>query len=136
MGLNLNTLKLAMKGFKPSEIQRINTAGVDTETVIALSDQGYSVKDVDELIKLASEEQETTAGADGQENNEPVKPAESKPEEDNVNYKEELEKTRLELSQAQDLIKQIQYKNAAQDLGAGTQTDPNESVKAAFMGLY
>lgn len=136
MGLSLNTLKLAMKGFKPADIKRINEAGIDTDTVITLSDQGYTVKDVDELIKLASEEQATTAGGNGQENKEPEKPAETKPEDDGVDYKEENEKLKQALAQSQETIKRIQDKNAAKDLGGGEQADPNEAVQKAFMGLY
>ena len=136
MGLTLNTLKLAMKGFKPADIRRINESGIDHESIIAMSEQGYTVKDVDELIKLASEEPGTTAGGDGQENKEPEKPAETKPEPDTVNYKEEIEKLKKDLAESQDTIKRIQEKNAATDLGGGQTEDPNKAVQAAFMGLY
>lgn len=136
MGLTLNTLKLAMKGFKPADIRRINEAGIDHESIIAMSEQGYTVKDVDELIKLASEEPGTTAGGNGQENKEPEKPAETKPEPDTVNYKEELEKLKKELAESQETLKRIQDQNASKDLGGGEPEDPNKAVQAAFMGLY
>ena len=136
MGLTLNTLKLAMKGFKPADIRRINEAGIDHESIIAMSEQGYTVKDVDELIKLASEEPGTTAGGNGQENKEPEKPAETKPEPDTVNYKEENEKLKKELAESQETLKRIQDQNASKDLGGGETEDPNKAVQAAFMGLY
>lgn len=136
MGLTLNTLKLAMKGFKPADIRRINEAGIDHESIIAMSEQGYTVKDVDELIKLASEEPGTTAGGNGQENDEPEKPAETKPEPDTVNYKEENEKLKKELAESQETLKRIQNQNASKDLGGGQTEDPNKAVQAAFMGLY
>lgn len=136
MGLTLNTLKLAMKGFKPADIRRINESGIDHESIIAMSEQGYTVKDVDELIKLASEEPGTTAGGDGQENKEPEKPAETKPEPDVVNYKEENEKLKKELAESQETLKRIQDQNASKDLGGGQTEDPNKAVQAAFMGLY
>ena len=136
MGLTLNTLKLAMKGFKPADIRRINEAGIDHESIIAMSEQGYTVKDVDELIKLASEEPGTTAGGNGQDNKEPEKPAETKPEPDTVNYKEELEKLKKELAESQETLKRIQDQNASKDLGGGEPEDPNKAVQAAFMGLY
>ena len=136
MGLTLNTLKLAMKGFKPADIRRINEAGIDHESIIAMSEQGYTVKDVDELIKLASEEPGTTAGGNGQENKEPEKPAETKPEPDVVNYKEENEKLKKELAESQETLKRIQDQNASKDLGGGQTEDPNKAVQNAFMGLY
>lgn len=136
MGLTLNTLKLAMKGFKPADIRRINEAGIDHESIIAMSEQGYTVKDVDELIKLASEEPGTTAGGDVQDNKEPEKPGETKPEPDVVNYKEENEKLKKELAESQETLKRIQDQNASKDLGGGQTEDPNKAVQAAFMGLY
>ena len=136
MGLTLNALKLAMKGFKPADIRRITDAGIDSDTIITLSDQGYTVKDVDELIKLASEEPGTTAGGNGQENKEPEKPAETTPEQDNVDYKEENEKLKKALADAQETVKKIQDKNASQNLGSDQPEDPNKAVQAAFMGLY
>lgn len=136
MGLTLNTLKLAMKGFKPADIRRITEAGIDSDTIITLSDQGYSVKDVDELITLASEEPKTTAGGNGQENNEPGKPDDTTPEQDEVNYKEENEKLKKALADAQETVKKIQDKNASQNLGSDQPADPNKAVQDAFMGLY
>ena len=48
----IDMIKLATKGFKPSEIKKINEKGIDTEQIIQLSDAGYSVNDVDDLINM------------------------------------------------------------------------------------
>lgn len=45
-------LKLATKGVKPSEIKKINEKGIDTESVIALVDNGYSAADLDDLVQM------------------------------------------------------------------------------------
>ena len=60
-------IKLGVKGFKPSDIKTINESGIDTESIINLAENGYSVTDVSELISLAQTSAESLQpGNEGQ----------------------------------------------------------------------
>lgn len=52
----LNAIKLGTMGYKPDEIKRIKESGIETKEIIKLAENGYTAADVDELIKLTTDE--------------------------------------------------------------------------------
>ena len=132
-----DSIKLAVKGYKPADIKRLDESGLDTDTILALSGAGYSVNDVDELINIASK---------GPEHEEPQKdPHEKMPdnsdgqdgaEPDNVDYKQKLADTMKLLEESQQTIKKLQEQNASKSLTNPEQKSPKEIVDDALRNLY
>ena len=132
-----DTIKLATKGFKPADIKRFDENGLDVDTVLSLSGAGYSASDVDELINMASKEQEPqepkeqtakTVEPDGARN------VGAKP--DDVDYKKELEDTKKELASVQEQLKRVQDLNASRSLTTPPQKSPREMVDDVLRGIY
>ena len=69
-----NMIKLGALGFKPDDIRKIKDSGIKSDEIIELAKNGYTPKDVDELIKLANDE-----GALQSEDGADEKPPESNP---------------------------------------------------------
>ena len=101
-----DSIKLAVKGYKPADIKRLDESGLDTDTILALSGAGYTVNDVDELINIASK---------GPEQQEPPKEPEGKmpdnpdgqsgaDDPDNVDYKQKFVDTMKLLEESQQTI--------------------------------
>ena len=132
-----DSIKLAVKGFKPADIKRLDESGLDTETILALSGAGYSVNDVDELINNASE---------GPKEQEPPKEPEEKmpdnstgqsgAEPDDVDYKQKLADTMKLLEESQQTIKRLQEQNASKSLQTPEQKTPKQMVDDALRNLY
>lgn len=134
-----DSIKLAVKGYKPADIKRLDESGLDTETILQLSGAGYSVTDVDELINIASDGRK----AEGSNNNdtsndEPdandVSNKEEKP--DDVDYKKMFEESQKMLTESQELVKKLQDMNASKNLGSASVKSPRELVDEALKNLY
>ena len=133
-----DSIKLAVKGYKPADIKRLDESGLDTDTILALSGAGYSVNDVDELINIASK------GPDQQEPpNEPEGKLPDNPDgqsgaedPDNVDYKQKLADTMKLLEESQQTIKKLQEQNASKSLTNPEQKSPKEIVDDALRNLY
>ena len=132
-----DSIKLAVKGYKPADIKRLDESGLDTDTILALSGAGYTVNDVDELINIASK---------GPEQQEPTKePGENLPdnstgqigeESDSVDYKAKLDETLRLLEESQQTIKRLQEANASKSLTNPEQKTPKQMVDDALRNLY
>ena len=133
-----DSIKLAVKGFKPADIKRLDESGLDTDTILALSGAGYTVNDVDELINNASK---------GPEQQEPPKEPEGKlpdtpdgqsgaNDPDNVDYKAKLDETLKLLEESQQTIKRLQEANASKSLTNPEQKTPKQMVDDALRNLY
>ena len=132
-----DSIKLAVKGYKPADIKRLDESGLDTDAILALSGAGYTVNDVDELINIASK---------GPEQQEPTKePGENLPdnstgqigeESDSVDYKAKLDETLRLLEESQQTIKRLQEANASKSLTNPEQKTPKQMVDDALRNLY
>ena len=133
-----DSIKLAVKGYKPADIKRLDESGLDTDTILALSGAGYTVNDVDELINIASK---------GPEQQEPPKEPEGKlpdnpdgqsgaDDPDNVDYKQKFADTMKLLEESQQTIKKLQEQNASKSLTNPEQKTPKQMVDDALRNLY
>lgn len=129
-------IKLGVKGFKPADIRQINDSGIDTDSIINLAQNGYSAKDVNELITLAKEsellqpgnDEPDTQGLAGAQGNE------GEPAGDD--YKQKAESQEQEIQKLKEQLKIAQSQNAQKNLGSAEPVNPREEVKEAFRQIY
>ena len=136
-----NMIKLGALGFKPDDIRKIKDSGIKSDEIIELAKNGYTPKDVDELIKLANDE-----GALQSENGADEKPPESNPasadeekasDDKGTDPKDaEIEELKKKLEEDEKRIKEIQNKNASQNLGGAQPKSNREMVQEALRNLY
>lgn len=133
-----DTIKLATKGYKPADIKRLGESGLDTDTILQLSGAGYSVNDVDELIKIASDEPGQGAAANSTEDkNEPESSSGNADEKtDDVDYKKMFEESQQMLKESQNLVSKLQEMNASKNLSGDKIKTPKELVDDAIRNLY
>lgn len=132
----IDMIKLATKGFKPSEIKRINEKGIDTEQIIQLSDAGYSVNDVDDLINMIGDipDDNPTGTADpGNDPGTPDKTPEDNKDKEHQNddtnvTNDETEKLKQQLAAAQNML-------ASKDLSGTKIESPEDKFKEALRNL-
>ncbi|MBO5956005.1 MAG: hypothetical protein J6Q39_00445 [Bacteroidales bacterium] len=136
-----NMIKLGALGFKPDDIRKIKDSGIKSDEIIELAKNGYTPKDVDELIKLANDE-----GGLQPENGADEKPPESNPasagdetasDDKGTDPKDaEIEELKKKLEEDEKRIKDIQNKNASQNLGNAQPKSNRELVQEALRNLY
>lgn len=136
-----NMIKLGALGFKPDDIRKIKDSGIKSDEIIELAKNGYTPKDVDELIKLANDE-----GVLQPEDGADEKPPESNPAtagDDNASDDKgtdpkdaEIEELKKKLEEDEKRIKDIQNKNASQNLGNAQPKSNRELVQEALRNLY
>ena len=131
-------IKLGVKGFKPSDIKTINESGIDTESIINLAENGYSVTDVSELITLAQASAETLQpGNVGQAD--PQVPADhpgtegAKQDDD---YKEKFKAQEVELENLKKQLEAAQNRNSQLNLGGSEPKDNRTTVQEIFKNIY
>lgn len=130
-------IKLGIKGFKPSDIKQINEAGINTDDVIKLAENGYSMTDVSELIALAGT-QETVQPGNEEENKQdglPAAPPETKVN-GNDDKEELLRKKDQELEEMKKTLEKIQNQNSSRQLADTPNEDPSEKLKDIFRSIY
>ena len=127
----LDILKLATKGVKPSEIKKINEKGIDTESVIALVDNGYSAADLDDLVEMIdqanNEADHTDHGTDEQMPDNTVQDKRDT-ETAGVNKDKETEQLKQQLATAQNLL-------ANKDLSGTKVESPEDKFRKALQEL-
>lgn len=130
-------LKLGTKGFKPADIKRIGESGIEVDQIIALSENGYSSADVDELIKLASDSGVLQPGNEA-DKKEPVPSGKDDDgEEGKIDYKSEYEAKLKELEGVKKSLKKLQDDFASKDLSGVVPTQTaREIIQEAFKNLY
>ena len=130
----LDILKLATKGVKPSEIKKINEKGIDTESVIALVDNGYSAADLDDLVQMIdqanNEADQTDHGTDDQI---PDNTDQDKRDDETTNVNKdkenkETEQLKQQLAAAQNLL-------ASKDLSGTKVESPEDKFRKALQEL-
>lgn len=136
-----NMIKLGALGFKPDDIRKIKDSGIKSDEIIELAKSGYTPKDVEELISLASDE-----GVLQSEDGEDEKTPESNPASaDDKNASDdkgtdpkdaEIEELKKKLEEDEKRIKDIQNKNASQNLGNTQPKSNRELVQEALRNLY
>lgn len=127
-------LKLATKGIKPSEIKKINEKGIDTESVIALVDNGYSAADLDDLVEMIdqanNEADQTDHGTDDQipDNTDQDKRDDEKTGVNKDKENTETEQLKQQLAAAQNLL-------ANKDLSGSKVESPEDKFRKALQEL-
>lgn len=129
-------IKLGIKGFKPSDIRKINESGIATSEIIDLAENGYSSADVSELIQLAGEAEQVQPG--NIEQTEPSGPAESSGYEGEKQdeYKAKYEAQTAELEHLKKQLEAAQNQNASRNLGTADQTSTAEKLHEIFKNIY
>ena len=128
-------LKLGTMGFKPDDIKKIKASGIETDEIIKLAENGYSVKDVDELITLTQEETESLQPGNEADKIEPELP-EDEGARGEPDYKEDLEKSRKENEDLKATVKKLQEQNAHRNLGPVETESHEDKFKKALATLY
>lgn len=130
-------IKLGMKGFKPSDIKQINEAGIPTDDVIKLAENGYSMTDVNELIALAGT-QESVQPGNSEENNQTGLSEVS--QDTKVNAGEDtaelLKQKDQQLEEMKKTLEKIQNQNSQKQLAEVQKDDPQEELKNIFRSIY
>ncbi len=121
------TIKLGTMGFKPDDIKKIKASGIDTDEIIKLAENGYSVTDVNELITLAQEPDVLQPG-DSADKKEP-EPQGNEGEKDSINYKEELAKSTKEIEDLKATVKKLQDDNTHKE----REKENTKSAEQQFM---
>ena len=131
----LNMVKLGTMGFKPADIKKFDASGIESEQIIELAKNGYKAEDVDELIKLATEQ--PVPGPEDKPDEKPDNPSETAGADAQLDdIQKELEETKKKLAEQTEALKKAQSKNASKDLGAGQQKSATELVKESLRTLY
>lgn len=134
MGL-IENVKVAMLGYKPDEIKTFAAAGVSTNEIIELSKNGYSAKDISDLIELSKDNGGLQPGNDGNDNPKDASQG-NDGEKDNPNYDKELQDKEMEIEKLKSDIEKLQKANAQQNLGGSNETSNREKVQNIFRNLY
>ena len=131
-------IKLGVKGFKPSEIRSINDAGIATNEIISLAENGYSVNDVNELITLAQESRVLQPGNDEPKAaQEPAQLSGSEGEnEKTAYYNEEIKAKNAEIEKLKATLATVQNQNSTRNLGPTEPKDPRKEIQEIFKGIY
>lgn len=135
-----NMIRLGALGFKPDDIRKIKDSGIKSDEIIELAKNGYTPKDVEELISLASDEDvlQSEDGADEKtpESN-PTSADEEASDDKSTDPKDaEIEELKKKLEEDEKRIKEIQNKNASQNLGNTQPKTNRELVQEALRNLY
>ena len=129
-------LKLGSMGFKPDDIKKIKSSGIDSDSIIELAKNGYTAKDVDELIALTKEDAGTTADGTKPEPKTPDDGSDGDGDKDKLDYKEELEKRDKTIEEMKSQILGLQDKLAGKKLADTDTSGSRDQVKEAFKNLY
>lgn len=129
-------IKLGVKGFKPADIRQINDSGIDTDSIINLAQNGYSAKDVNELITLAKESESLQPGNDEPDTQGLAGAQDDKGEPAGDDYKQKAESQEQEIQKLKEQLKAAQSQNAQKNLGSAEPVTPREEVKEAFRQIY
>lgn len=132
----IDMIKLATKGFKPSEIKKINEKGIDTEQIIQLSDAGYSVNDIDDLISMIGDIPDDNPTDTADPGNDPGTP--DKTPEDNKDKEHQSDDKNVTNDETEQLKKQLaaaQNMLASKDLSGANVESPEDKFKEALRNL-
>ena len=132
-----NTIKLATMGFKPMDIKKFNESQISDEEIIKLAENGYSVKDVDELIASAQKESETVQPEQtAPPEQEPASAPDPQGDPASIDYKEKFEAQEEELKKLKQTISTLQNQLTHKNLGPVSQETPRQKFQEALKGLY
>ena len=131
-----NMLKLGSMGFKPDDIKKIKSSGIDSNEIIELAKNGYTAKDVDELIALTKEDADNTAGGTEPEPKTPDDGSDGDGEHDKLDYKKELETRDKTIEEMKTQISGLQNMLAGKKVADTDTSDSRDQVKEAFKNLY
>lgn len=128
-------LKLGTMGFKPDDIKKIKSSGIETDEIIKLAENGYTVKDVNELITLTQETAVEVQPGNDAEQLEP-EPQGTEGDTSKPDYKKDLEESRKENEDLRATVRKLQEQNAYKNLGPVEQESHEEQFKKALSTLY
>lgn len=129
-------IKLGIKGFKPAEIKQLNGSGIDTDEIIKLAENGYSVGEINELITLSAESEEVQPGNEGQQDTHgPEENAGDKGAKQD-DYIEKINAQEKEIAGLKKTLEAVQNQNASKNLGAAEPKDPRKELQEIFKSIY
>ena len=132
-----NTIKLATMGFKPQDIKKFNESQISDDEIIKLAENGYSVKDVDELITSAGKESETVQPeTTAPPEQEPASAPDPQGDEASIDYKEKFETTQKKMEEMEKTISALRDQITHKNLGSVNTETPRQQFQKALMGLY
>lgn len=131
-----NIIKLGALGFKPDDIRKIKSSGIDSDSIVELAKNGYTVKDVDELIALTKEDADTTADETKHEPTKPDDDSNAGGDDDKFDYKKELESRDAKIAEMEKQVSDLQNLLAGKKLADTPKDNAREKVQEAFKNLY
>lgn len=132
----LNAIKLGTMGYKPDEIKRIKESGIETKEIIKLAENGYTAADVDELIKLTTDDAAVLQPGD-KEPNVPDNAPGNDGAKSEFNIEEELQKKDQEIENLKKTVANLQEAFSHRDRSAEMNMMTNrEQVQEIFKNIY
>ena len=134
----LNAIKLGSMGYKPNEIKKIKESGIDSKEIIKLAENGYTAADVDELIKLTSDDKADALQPGNEENKVPDKTpgTDGDKSEFNIN-KEEMQAKDKEIEDLKKQVANLQEAFSRKDRSGEMDHQTNrDQVREIFRTIY
>lgn len=130
-------IRLGVKGFKPAEIKQLNGSGIETDEIIKLAENGYSLADINELITLSGDEEKVQPGNEGdeQEAHGPEQNAGHEGDKQD-DYIEKINSQEKEIAELKKTLQEVQNKNASSNLGPADPKDPRKELQEIFKSIY
>ena len=130
-------IRLGVKGFKPAEIKQLNGSGIETDEIIKLAENGYSLADINELITLSGDEKKVQPGNEGdkQDAHGPEQNAGHEGDKQD-DYIEKINSQEKEIAELKKTLQEVQNKNASSNLGPADQKDPRKELQEIFKSIY
>lgn len=131
-----NMIKLGALGFKPDDIRKIQSSGIDSDSIVELAKNGYTAKDVDELIALTKEDVDTTTEETKHEPKMPDDGSNADGDDDKFDYKKELETRDAKIAEMEKQVSDLQNLLAGKKLADTPNENTRAKVQEAFKNLY
>ena len=133
----VDMIKLGLSGYKPSDIKKLEGSGIDSDSIIGLAKNGYSVDDINELITMSKKSEEVQPGNSGQTAPEGPQELPGNKGEDKADKMEQLiNEQNAEIEKLKKTLEAAQIQNSRRNLGGAEPKNPREELQTIFKGLY
>ena len=133
----VDMIKLGLSGYKPSDIKKLEGSGIDSDSIIGLAKNGYSVDDINELITMSKQSEEVQPGNNGQTAPEGPQELPGNKGEDKADKMEQLiNEQSAEIENLKKTLEAAQRQNSTRNLGGAEPVDPRSAVQEAFKQIY
>ena len=133
----VDMIKLGLSGYKPSDIKKLEGSGIDSDSIIGLAKNGYSVEDINELITMSKQSEEVQPGNSGQTAPEgPQELPENECEDKTDKMEQLINEQNAEIEKLKKTLEVAQRQNSTHNLGGADPVDPRSAVQEAFKQIY